>query len=105
MINNDYIRGYFDAHGLIYFDTNGGRQGSWRILFTERLLDQLQRVVDFLREKDYTVRVYPHKRQQIDRGIPNWQACINRQADVKHFAEEIGTERPEWQERFAQVIG
>lgn len=103
MINNDYVRGYFDAHGLIYKHTDPKGYEYWRISFQESNDAQLWRVVRYLTDKGYHLSNGRYGRDTTRGHTTTYKAELCRQAEVKRFAEEIGTERPEWQERFNEL--
>ena len=102
-MNNDYIRGYFDAHGYIYSIKRPSGVLRWRIVFQDQDKSQIERVHTFLTNEGYHSGIYPRKDKGLLFGPRNVQKIIvERQAELKRFIEEIGTERLDLQERFNQ---
>lgn len=103
MINNDYVRGYFDAHGNVDKPKPIISPHLFRIRFYDRFQDQLKRVENYLATQGY------HPCYRLDHTHQNgklsftYELSLNRQAEIRRFAEEIGSERPEWQERLALI--
>ncbi|GAI90172.1 unnamed protein product [marine sediment metagenome] len=105
MVNNDYIRGYFDAHGYIYSTKRPSGALRWRIIFQDQDRSQIGRAHTFLTDEGYHPGIYPRKDKGLLFGPRNVQKIIiTRQAELKRFIKEIGTERPEMQERFSQFL-
>jgi hypothetical protein len=104
LINNDYVRGYFDAHGRIWCRSKNRHTPQWCIEFEDRDADQIKRVYDYLVQKGYIV----HSQSYVDLGAlgesKRNRVQIGHSHEVKRFIEEIGSERPEWKERFAKII-
>ena len=105
MMNNDYIRGYFDAHGYIYSTKRKSGALRWQIIFQDQDRSQIGRAHIFLTDQGYHPGIYPRKDKCLLFGPRNVQKIIiTRQAELKRFIKEIGTERPEMQERFSQFL-
>ena len=104
-MNNDYIRGYFDAHGYIYSTKRQSGALRWRIVFQDQDRSQIGEVHTFLTNEGYHSGIYPRKDKGLLFGPRNVQKIIiTRQAELKRFIEEIGTERSDSQERFNQFL-
>ncbi len=105
MVNNDYIRGYFDAHGYIYSTKRQSGVLRWQLVFQDQDRSQIGRVHTFLTNEGYHSGIYPRKDKGLLFGPRNVQKIIiTRQAELKRFIEEIGTERSDSQERFNQFL-
>jgi len=105
MMNNDYIRGYFDAHGYIYSTKRRSGALRWQLVFQDQDRSQIGRAHTFLTDEGYHPGIYPRKDKGLLFGPRNVQGMIiTRQAELKRFIEEVGTERPEIQERFSQFL-
>jgi len=104
MINNDYVRGYFDAHGYIYSTKRKSGALRWRIVFQDQDRRQIGKVFTFLTNESYHSGIYP--RRDNGRFGPRTvqKLTITRQAEVERFIKEIGTERSESRERFNQFL-
>ncbi len=104
MINNDYIRGYFDAHGRIWVRDVKRKRPQWCIEFQDRDLDQLSRIYEYLKVNGYTIHLYSYtdtyafmgKKRKIMRN----RLQMGAMHDVLRFIKEINSERLEWKERF-----
>lgn len=103
MINNDYVRGYFDAHGIISNVKPNMSFQAFRVQIRETNLAQLKRVMNYLLGQGYHPRVLLDDTGHISEKSRRWVMRLYRQKEVHRFAEEIGSERPEWQERFVQI--
>ena len=104
-MNNGYIRGYFDAHGYIYSTKRKSGALRWQIIFQDQDRSQIGRAHTFLTDEGYHSGIYPRKDKGLLFGPRNVQKMIiTRQAELKRFIKEIGTERPEMQERFSQFL-
>ncbi|MBA7683229.1 hypothetical protein ES703_91590 [subsurface metagenome] len=104
MINNDYIRGYFDAHGRVYVAHNGRRYPQYVVEFQDRDQTQLGRVNDYLLKLGYSPSRYTFRHaSKFGEAVSN-KIHIGKGSEVECFAKEIGTERPEWQERFDKFL-
>lgn len=103
MINRDYVRGYFDAHGYVAKWTDRGYI-RYAIRFDEKDGSQRERVNMFLRGEGYHLTSVPHKNSSIFGASNTYHTVIGRIGDMKRFVEEIGTERPELQERFNEFL-
>ena len=106
MITNDYVRGYFDAHGYICFTKRKRRGGALRgrIVFQDKDKSQIEKVRAFLTNKGYHVGSYLRKNNGLFGLRVVQKATIEREAEVKRFIEEIGTEKSRSQERFNQFL-
>ena len=105
MMNNDYIRGYFDAHGYVYSYSTKRKSGAlrWQLVFQDQDRSQIGRAYTFLTDEGYHPGIYPRKDKGLLFGSRNvLKMIITKQAELKRFIEEVGTERPEMQERFNQ---
>ena len=105
MVNNDYVRGYFDAHGYIYFtERRRGGPPHWRIVFQDKDKSQADKVHTFLTNEGYHPRSYPRKNNGLFGPRIVQKVTIERQAEIERFIREIGTEKPKSQERFNQFL-
>ncbi len=104
MINNDYIRGYFDAHGYIYSTKRKSGALRWRIVFQDQDKSQIERAHTFLTDEGYHSGIYPRKDNGLFGPRTVQKMIIERQAELKRFIKEIGTERSDLQERFSQFL-
>jgi len=105
MINNDYIRGYFDAQGYIY-STERRRGGAprWRIVFQAQDESQMEKVYVSLTNKGYHPCSYRRKNNGFFGPRTGRRTTIERLAEVERFIKEIGTEKSETQKRFNQFL-
>ncbi|MBU1067688.1 hypothetical protein KKE60_07855 [Patescibacteria group bacterium] len=104
MINNDYVRGYFDAHGYIYPTKRLGGSLRWRIVFQDKDKSQIEKVHTFLTNESYHLGIYPRENNGLFGPRTVQRIIIGRQAEVKRFIKEIGTEKLKSQERFNQFL-
>ena len=104
MINNDYIRGYFDAHGYIYPTKRQGRAPRWRIVFQDQDKSQTEKAHAFLTKEGYHPCSYLRKNNGFFGSRTVQKITIERQAEVKRFIEEIGSEKSKSKERFNQFL-
>jgi len=104
MINNDYIRGYFDAHGYIYPTKRQGSAPRWRIVFQDQDKSQIEKAHAFLTKEGYHPCSYLRKNNGFFGSRTVQKITIERQAEVKRFIEEIGSEKSKSQERFNQFL-
>ncbi|MBA7574475.1 hypothetical protein ES708_16281 [subsurface metagenome] len=105
MVNNDYIRGYFDAHGYIYStERQRGGPPRWRVVFQDQDKSQIGKVHTFLTNEGYHLCSYLRKNNGLFGPSTVQKVTIERQAEVERFIKEIGTEKPEMQERFNQFL-
>jgi len=105
MVNNDYVRGYFDAHGYIYSTKRQeGGAPRWRIVFQDQDKSQIEKAHTFLTNEGY----HPYNYLRKDKGLfgPRTvqKITILRQAEVERFIKEIGTEKSKSQERFNRFL-
>jgi len=104
MINNDYVRGYFDAHGYIYSTKRKSGALRWRIVFQDQDRSQIGEVHTFLTNEGYHSGIYPRKDNGRFGPRTVQKITITKQAEVELFLKEIGTERSESRERFNQFL-
>ena len=104
MMNNDYIRGYFDAHGYIYSTRRPSGALRWQIVFQDQDRSQIGKVHAFLTNEGYHPGIYLRKDKGIFGPRTVQKITITRQAEVERFIKEIGTERSKSQERFNQFL-
>ena len=104
MINNDYVRGYFDAHGCIYSTKRQGGTLRWRIGFQDKENSQIEQVHAFLTNEGYHPCSYLRKNNGLFGSRTVYKITIERQAEVKRFIKEIGSEKSKSQERFNQFL-
>ena len=77
----------------------------WQLVFQDQDRSQIGRAHTFLTDEGYHPGIYPRKDKGLLFGPRNvLKMIITRQAELKHFIEEVGTERPEIQERFSQFL-
>ena len=104
MMNNDYIMGYFDAHGHIYSTKRQSGALCWRIVFQDQDRSQIGGVHTFLTDAGYHPGIYLRKDKGLFGPRTVQKITITKQAEVKRFIKEIGTERSESRERFNQFL-
>ena len=102
MINNDYIRGYFDAHGYIYSTKRQRGSLRWRVVFQAQDESQMEKVYVSLTNKGYHPCSYRRKNNGFFGPRAGRRITIERLAEVERFIKEIGTEKSETQKRFNQ---
>jgi len=102
VINNDYVRGYFDAHGRV--DRLHSKGSHYlRIKFQEQHKAVIEAVIAYLRAQGYRVSTWFGRSCAYDSRAPRYHAQIARQDEVRRFRDEIGTEIPKWQDRFNEL--
>jgi len=104
MINNDYVRGYFDAKGYIYSTKRQRGTLRWRISFQDKDNSQIEQVYAFLTNEGYHPCSYLRKNNGLFGPRTVRKTTIEREAEVERFIKEIGTEKSKWQERFNQFL-
>jgi len=104
MINNDYVRGYFDAHGYIYSTKRQRGAPRWRIVFQDKDESQMEQVHAFLTNEGYHLCNYLRKNNTLFGPRTGRRITIDRLAEVERFIKEIGTERSDLRERFDQFL-
>jgi hypothetical protein len=101
MINNDYVRGYFDAHGRIYLADKKRNHPLWCVELQDKDEAQLDRVYNYLLQQGYRGCRYNFNEKSSQFGpFIRHKIHISQRNSILRFIEEIGSERPEWQERF-----
>jgi hypothetical protein len=103
VINNDYVKGYFDAHGRIWVRDKKRTTPQWCIEFQDKDTAQIMRVYDYLVQQGYIAHFYTYKEEcTMGKTLRN-RIQIGHRHEVMRFIKEVGSERPEWQERFTQI--
>jgi intein-encoded DNA endonuclease-like protein len=103
MINEDYIRGFFDGEGSVLFS----KQRSYyrvRVQVSNTCLSILEAVYEFLTTKGYHVSLVPWKIHPNKKHMPLWELYISRWDDVVRFYQEIGTDHPNKRAKFEAIM-
>lgn len=89
-INTDFLRGFFDAESALSFN----KRGYGQIALINGDLDLLDRIAEWLVNRDYSFSYFNHKRDdRYDFGsrLPLKRIDIQEYASIERFMDEIGT--------------
>jgi len=96
MINADYLRGYFDAHGFAYFTpTRKGTRPSPRVYCKDKDIAQAKRIHKALIGMGYHPLFYQYNPHTGHSAIEYYAIWLARYRECAQFARQIGSERPE----------
>lgn len=104
MINNDYVQGYFDAHGCFFIIYPKKRKPQPHLEFIETSLDQLTRVKSYLEQQGYHPRLNPNFQRTKVGMAHRFILQLRRVSECQRYIKEIGSERPKWQQRFNEFM-